>query len=207
MFWLAESTKPNGREENAVVFPNDTRKPDGDQKHHFNIANISFRWTIVNDGDNCHLADRVKALNWGECVEVMRTFLFFGATFLIWFYARSLWSGWKELADKYRYTQQFAGPTIHFRFALTRSGAVQSCMTFGTNATGLLVALSLPPLRFAHPTLLIPWSAVAIAQKDGWIFTHRLLLGPDQVAFGLTSDTARFILSGQLNSQHSQGAN
>jgi len=73
--------------------------------------------------------------------------------------------GWTTLAKRFRLKQPFAGT----RFAW-QSGQMRwltgygSCLTLGVCPEGLYLA-TMPLFRFRHPSLLIPWTEVAIVRR------------------------------------------
>jgi hypothetical protein len=89
---------------------------------------------------------------------------------LIWFLAHI--SGWSNLAHYYRATGPFHGTVRHFRSGQLGWSNYGLCLTIGTNAEGLYLAVLLP-FRPGHPPLFVPWAQVRARYVRVW-FTHRL---------------------------------
>ena len=75
-------------------------------------------------------------------------------------------SGWRTLAAQYRSDLPFTGRTWRLRSARLRGGMVRynGMLTVGVNPAGLYIAV-LPPLRFGHAPLFIPWSDVTVTTE------------------------------------------
>lgn len=86
-------------------------------------------------------------------------------------------AGWATLAKRFRYLNSFTGKCLAFqsgRMGMTNYGR---CLTLGASAEGLYLAV-MPPFRFHHPPLLIPWNEVSVAPPRGLLFKFvRLGLG------------------------------
>ena len=74
----------------------------------------------------------------------------------------SLAGGWFQLAQSYRASGDFIGPTIHWQSGSLRYVAnYRSCLITGSNESGLYLGVCFL-FRVAHPPLFIPWSDVSI---------------------------------------------
>src|SRR5262245_55938881 len=85
-------------------------------------------------------------------------------------------SGWSRLATTYRYRGRFEGFRKRFVSGHLVGGAFfglpcnyGSCLTLGSNAQGLYLAV-LAPFRPGHPPLFIPWRDVTARLEQRWLF-------------------------------------
>lgn len=82
-------------------------------------------------------------------------------------------SGWRELAGHFPASVSSAAEGRDFRFASGTLGSpalpirYRYCLTCSVSAAGLRLSV-LPLLRFMHPPMFIPWSAVERATRDVW---------------------------------------
>ena len=82
-------------------------------------------------------------------------------------------SGWRELAGHFPVPGSSAVEGRQFRFASGTLGSAalpiryRYCLTCAVSPTGLRLSV-LPLLRFMHPPMFIPWSAVERATRDVW---------------------------------------
>ena len=72
-------------------------------------------------------------------------------------------SGWAVLARHYRLRDPFVGRRHRFQRLQLRWSNYGGCVTVGTNADGLHLAVVFP-FRPGHPPLLIPWGEVVSAE-------------------------------------------
>jgi len=86
--------------------------------------------------------------------------------------------GWAKLARVYRYDETFNGERWRFRSCRMNGYTnYNNCLTFGANSAGLYMKI-LPPFRFHHPPLLIPWSDIGEEKVQGIIFAYLELTFP-----------------------------
>lgn len=81
--------------------------------------------------------------------------------FLIW--AISWLTGWRTLARHYHHAGPFHGTTHRFQHISLGWSDYGGCVTVGSNADGLYLAVMLP-FRPGHRPLFIPWSDVRSAE-------------------------------------------
>jgi hypothetical protein len=79
---------------------------------------------------------------------------------LIWSIA--WWTGWRSLAHHYHHSGPFHGRTHRFQQISFGWSGYSGCVTVGSNADGLYLAVILP-FRPGHRPLFIPWSEVRSA--------------------------------------------
>ena len=73
--------------------------------------------------------------------------------------------GWTTLAKHFRLTTPFIGERWTRQSGQMRwIAGYSNCLTVGSNAQGLYLAV-MPPLRFRHPQLLIPWQEIEVSQR------------------------------------------
>jgi hypothetical protein len=88
-------------------------------------------------------------------------------------------SGWATLAQRFRLTATFAGPTWAFQSARMRwNSHYGSCLNVSADATGLKLSV-LFLFRPGHPPLFVPWSEISVAKRWRFLFFRqvKLLLG------------------------------
>ena len=111
--------------------------------------------------------------------------------------------GWRTLSKSFRTEAPFQGPAWRFQSGRMR-GLIgyNNCLTVGASSDGLYLGVMFF-LRFMHPPLFIPWSAVSVRTKRIWIFGERvtLTLGRE-VAIPLT---IRGRLAGKLKAAAGNG--
>jgi len=91
-------------------------------------------------------------------------------------------SGWMDLAERFRLTSTFTGPTWGFQSARMRwTSHYGSCLGVGADATGLMLSV-LFLFRPGHPPLFVPWSEISVAKRQNFWFIRRvrLLLGREE---------------------------
>ena len=105
-------------------------------------------------------------------------------------------TGWARLAERFRLTSTFTGPSWGFQSARMRwSTHYGSCLNVGADATGLKLSV-LFLFRLGHPPLFVPWSEISIAGRQSFLFVRqvRLLLGrEEQMPFVISSGLAERI--------------
>ena len=79
----------------------------------------------------------------------------------------SYWSGWRELAQYYRYQSQRIIKKRYFQWASMRGVNYRSCLTIGSNAEGIYFSV-LFLFAAGSPRLFIPWSDIKITKKKFW---------------------------------------
>jgi hypothetical protein len=105
---------------------------------------------------------------WAWPVVVALGFVAFWV-WLVWLMAH--FTGWTNLARYYRTTQPFHGTRHHFRSGKLGWSNYGGCLTVGTNAEGLYLAV-FPLFRPGHPPLFVPWSEVRAKFVKVWIFSQ-----------------------------------
>lgn len=112
-------------------------------------------------------------------------------------YVLSLLGGWHALAQGYAARTPFTGDRRRFRSAMFgRFVNYNRCLTLGTSATGLYMAV-FPLLRAAHHPLFIPWTEMTARQGRHWgvgVIEFRCAGAPG-VGFRLTEASARPVLA------------
>jgi len=101
-------------------------------------------------------------------------------------------SGWKRLAQRFRYDAPFTGTIWKMQCAQFRYGMnYNNCLTVGAGSEGMYLAM-IPFFNFGHAPLLIPWSEITEQPKDtffGPVFV--LTLGrAEQVTMKINSKLA-----------------
>lgn len=101
-------------------------------------------------------------------------------------------SGWKLLAQRFRYDAPFVGTVWKMQCAQFHYGMnYNNCLTVGASNEGMYLAM-LPLVSFGHAPLLIPWSEITEQGKDtlfGPVFV--LTLGrAEQVTMKINSKLA-----------------
>jgi hypothetical protein len=106
-----------------------------------------------------------------ELLWIAPAFLLLWVSIFVFF---AYFSGWHELAQQFRATEEHAGRK--FRFVSAAIGrpyfpvSYNNCLSVTVGDAGLTLGM-LPPFRIFHPTLFIPWSAVeSIEPKRIWFF-------------------------------------
>lgn len=85
-------------------------------------------------------------------------------------YVVSRFSGWSELAERYRAQAPFEGEVWRFQSAQMRYMMnYNNCLTFGASSEGLYLA-TLFLFRLGHPPLLVPWGELEIQQEKRFFF-------------------------------------
>jgi hypothetical protein len=86
--------------------------------------------------------------------------------------------GWSRLAAPYRATAPFEGHRVRFASGEMCGGPLFGmpcnfglCLTLGSSAEGLYLAVALP-FRFSHPPLLIPWRDIAVQTEKRWMASY-----------------------------------
>lgn len=101
-------------------------------------------------------------------------------------------SGWRTLAQKFRLSSTFIGPTWGFQSAYMRwMGHYGNCLNVGADSVGLKLSIVFP-FRPGHPPLFVPWSEIAIGERRSFLFMKqvKLLLGREE--------QIPFLISGRL---------
>ncbi|QDU22485.1 hypothetical protein [Urbifossiella limnaea] len=80
---------------------------------------------------------------------------------LIW--SVSWWTGWRTLAHHYHLAGPFHGHTHRFQHVSLGWSNYGGCVTVGSNADGLYLAVMLP-FRPGHRPLFIPWVEIKSAE-------------------------------------------
>jgi hypothetical protein len=91
-------------------------------------------------------------------------------------------TGWTTLAERFRTTSTFTGPTWGFQSARMRwSSHYHGCLTVGADTTGLKLSI-LFLFRPGHPPLFVPWSEISVAKRWRFLFIRqvKLLLGREE---------------------------
>lgn len=90
----------------------------------------------------------------------------------------SLMDGWSRLAKQYRATAPFDGRRIRLASGELRGGPFFGfpcnfglCLTLGSSAEGLILAVALP-FRPGHPPLLIPWRDLTVQTEKRWLASY-----------------------------------
>lgn len=78
-------------------------------------------------------------------------------------------SGWATLANFYRASGEFFGPTWKFQSGQLRwRMGYNNCLTLGANHSGIYLSVFFL-FRIGHPSLFIPWEEISInTQKNFW---------------------------------------
>jgi hypothetical protein len=84
-------------------------------------------------------------------------------------------SGWLTLARAYPHSGEFHGLIRRFRSLSFNWSNYNGCVTVGTDARGLYLAL-FSPFRPGHPPIFIPWVDVVPKPVKGWFGTPYLEL-------------------------------
>lgn len=104
---------------------------------------------------------------------------FFVGFALLWsaiVFATARISGWASLARAYPGTQPASGQSWHFTSAtFGRLSSYRNVLTVMTTPSGLFLRPILP-FRIGHEPLLIPWNAIAEADRTNLFFTQALRL-------------------------------
>ena len=79
----------------------------------------------------------------------------------------SYWSGWRELAQYYRYQNQVITKAKYFQWASMRGVNYKSCLTIGANVEGIYFSV-LFLFAVGSPRLFIPWNDIKIVKKKFW---------------------------------------
>lgn len=102
--------------------------------------------------------------------------VFFVVVWIIaaWFVA--LMGGWRELAEVYRGdAAMFHGRTWSFQSARFRLNTrYNGALIIGVNEQALMLR-TIMFFRFAHPTLIIPWTDVRISLEQGFLQRYVVL--------------------------------
>jgi hypothetical protein len=91
-------------------------------------------------------------------------------------------SGWRLLAEHYRFNGQFTGTTWHCRAATFRSVTrYWPTLVIGASTGGLYLAQLWPFSTFGHPPLLVPWRDIKFAKRR-WFYlgSSALFVGRDR---------------------------
>jgi hypothetical protein len=80
-------------------------------------------------------------------------------------------SGWRSLAEAYRFDGAFDGQRWGWKSATVGSVNYDSCLTFGAARDGLYIRPHWL-FRLGHAPLFIPWSDVQVAEAQGWVFRY-----------------------------------
>lgn len=81
-------------------------------------------------------------------------------------------SGWATLANVYRATWEFLGPTWKFQSGQLRwRMGYNNCLTLGANESGLYLSVFFL-FRIGHPPLFIPWEDITVAAQKGFLGNH-----------------------------------
>jgi hypothetical protein len=91
-------------------------------------------------------------------------------------------SGWMNLARRFRLSSAFTGPSWGLQSAYMRwASRYRSCLNIGADATGLKLSV-LFLFRVGHPPLLVPWSEISVARRRKFLFVRqvKLLLGREE---------------------------
>jgi len=102
-------------------------------------------------------------------------------------------TGWATLAQRFRLTSTFTGPTWAFQSARMRwSTHYGSCLNVGADATGLTLSVFFL-FRPGHPPLFVPWSEISVVERRKILFIKqvKLLLGrEEQIPFVISGGLA-----------------
>jgi hypothetical protein len=102
------------------------------------------------------------------------------ALFPLQFKLQAWQSGWSGLAQQYRYTGTFDGPTWTWTANFRNLTSYDLSLKVGANADGLYLAQRWP-VSVAHPPLLIAWRDVEIPEKRWTAWgSATMLLGPER---------------------------
>lgn len=126
---------------------------------------------------------------------------FFPAVFVLFWLVISLVisriGGWSALAKRYRLEDSFDGERMRFRSGQMRYAmSYNNCLTIGADRRGLYLAVFFF-FRPGHPPLFIPWSEIAVTQKQRY-FMNAMELTFSRVPgvyLRLSSATAEKILA------------
>ncbi len=96
-----------------------------------------------------------------------------GLVVLFWLIGRI--SGWSTLANIYRATGEFFGPTWKFQSGQFRwRMGYNHCLTFGANESGLFLSVFFL-FRIGHPSLFIPWGDITVSLRKGFLSKEMML--------------------------------
>jgi hypothetical protein len=99
----------------------------------------------------------------------MYFFIFFVLMWLGISILLSYWSGWKELAQYYRYQNELITKRKFLRWASLRGVSYKACLTIGGSVQGLYLSI-LFLFALGYPKLFIPWNDIKFAKKVYWGF-------------------------------------
>src|SRR6185312_608381 len=103
--------------------------------------------------------------------------LYFASLWLLISAMLSFIAGWATLAKRFRCANPFTGACLTFQSGKMGMTNYSMCLTLGASPQGLYLAV-MPPFRFRHPPLLIPWNEISVAPPRGLLFKFvRLGLG------------------------------
>jgi len=90
-------------------------------------------------------------------------------------------SGWSTLADRFRFTGDFAGQRWWMQSGMMRFLCnYNNCLILGCDDTGLYLGI-LFLFRFMHPPLLIPWDQISVSRRKILFFDYvRFELGREE---------------------------
>ena len=93
--------------------------------------------------------------------------------------------GWFSLAKLYRTRVPFNGAKWRMQSGQMRWLAnYNNVLTLGASPEGLYLA-SMFLFRFMHPPLLVPWSAIKVRRKKGWVFEYVIFTMGHELAISL----------------------
>ncbi|SRR6266567_4451955 len=95
------------------------------------------------------------------------------------------WSGWRELAARFRHDYDFRDQIGGWQSARMRRGChYNNAIKIAANAEGLhLTTIAIVP---QHPPLLIPWNEIKLVRRSTmwmWTFAHLQLGAVEQIPF------------------------
>jgi hypothetical protein len=97
--------------------------------------------------------------------------IFFIGMWIVVSFLLAVIGGWSRLAGYYQSQAEFTGKKWHFQSGRLGLTSYRNCLIIGSNYDGLFLAV-FPLFRVGHPPLLIPWSDIATAEHNGWLFTY-----------------------------------
>lgn len=126
---------------------------------------------------------------------------FFPFVFILFWLVISLvisrMGGWSALAKRYRLEDSFDGERMRFRSGQMRYAmSYNNCLTIGADRRGLYLAVFFF-FRLGHPPLFIPWSEIAVTEKQRY-FMHAMEFSFSRVPgvyLRLSSGTAEKVLA------------
>lgn len=114
---------------------------------------------------------------WGWPVLALPAFALWWC-FVLWVVGQLF--GWGRLACHYRAHEHFTDTRWHFRSAKIGWSNYSGCLTVGSSAAGLYLAVFFP-FRPGHPPLFIPWADVTARVSQSWPFGSWLELRFEKV--------------------------